>query len=201
MNRAPAVQRLAELLIRAACRRLPADVRAGRCREWTAELPAILADESIRPSILRAPRALAFSVGISKTTRQLTRSTRASSRHARNAQWRTGAVPSRPSDLAVRLVVGLTSWLVFVAAAITLIVVVGTRADPKPWPLLLIAVLGVSFAAFCLVDIARAAEVRYLRKRTWALICLIQIPLGGIIYLCVGRIGPARPVPPSGTPS
>ncbi len=80
-----------------------------------------------------------------------------------------------------------------VAGAITL---GRTRADPHRWPFLLLALL-VGFDAFCLVDIARAAEVRYLRKRTWALICLIQIPLGGILYLSIGRIGPARPVPPA----
>jgi hypothetical protein len=201
VSRLPTVRRLAEWLIRAACRRLPADVRAERYREWTAELPAILADEAIRPVVLRALRALAFSVGISKTTRHLTRSARAGSRRARNAQWRTGASRSRPGELAVRVVIGLASWLVFVAGAITLIAVAGTRPDPNTWPLLLIAALGVGFDAFCLVDIARAAEVRYLRKRTWALICLIQTPLGGILYLSIGRIGPARPVPPSGTSS
>jgi hypothetical protein len=197
VNRAPYVQRIAEWLIRVACRRLPADDRAERCREWTAELPAILADERIRSSFLRGLQALAFSAGISKTTRRLTRSARAGSRRPRNAQWRAGGLPTRPTDLAIRVVIGLAVWLVFVAGAIALIAVVGTRADPHPWPFLLLALLAFAFDAFCLLDIARAAEVRYLRKRTWALICLIQIPLGGILYLSIGRIGPARPVPPN----
>ena len=197
MSRAPAAPRIAEWLIRAACRRLPADARAERYREWTAELPAILSDRSIRPSFLRALRALAFGAGISKTTRHLSRSTRAGSRRARNAQWRTGGLPTRPTDLAIRVVTGLAVWLVFVAGAIALIAVVGTRADPHPWPILLIVVLAFAFDAFCLLDIAHAAEVRYLRKWTWALICLIQIPLGGILYLSIGRIAPARPLPPS----
>jgi hypothetical protein len=199
VSRAPAVQRIAEQLIRAGCGRLPADVRAERCREWTAELPAILADEDVRPSLRRALRALAFSVGIASTARQLTRSARAGSRRTRNAQWRTGGTQSRPTELAIRIVTGLAIWLGFVAGAITLIAVVGTRPDPNTWPLLLIALLAVAFDAFCLVDIARADEVRYLHKWTWVLICLIQIPLGGILYLSIGRIGPARPVPPSGT--
>jgi hypothetical protein len=197
VSRDPYAQRIAEWLIRAACRRLPADERAERYREWTAELPAILADETTRPALLRALRAIAFSAGISRTTRQLTRLTRAGSRRTRNAEWRAGGLPTRPADLAIRVVIGLAVWLVFVAGAIALVAVVGTRADPHPWPLLLIAALGVAFAAFCLLDIARAAEVRYLRKWTWALICMIQIPLGGILYLSIGRIGPARPVPPN----
>jgi hypothetical protein len=41
--------------------------------------------------------------------------------------------------------------------------------------------------------------VRCLSKWKWALICLIQTPLGGILYLCIGRIGPARPLPPEDT--
>jgi hypothetical protein len=58
MSQAPRTQRIAERLIYAACRRLPADVRADRCQEWTAELPAIFDDQSIRPSFLRTLRAL-----------------------------------------------------------------------------------------------------------------------------------------------
>jgi len=197
VSRDRCAQRIAEWLIHAACRRLPADERAERYREWTAELPAIMADESIRSSLLRALRAIAFSAGISKTTRQLTRLTRSDSRRARNAQWRAGELPARPTDLAMRLVIGLAVWLAFVAGAIALITVVGTAAHPHPWPLLLIAALGIAFDAFCLQDIARADQVRYLRKWTWALICLIQTPLGGILYLSIGRIGPARPLPPS----
>ena len=61
------VQRLAERMIRSACGRLPADERAERLREWTAELHAILDDESVRPSWLRGPRALAFCASISRS--------------------------------------------------------------------------------------------------------------------------------------
>jgi Phospholipase_D-nuclease N-terminal len=199
VSAAPRGQRTAEWLIRAACRRLPADARAERCREWTAELPAILGDESVRVSFLRTLRALAFCAGISRTTRQLSRSRRASTRRVRSAQWRTGGLPSRPSDLAIRIVRGLAVWLVVVASSIALLVTQLTPPNPRIWPLLLVAVLGIGFDAFCLVDLARAADVRYLRKWAWAVICLIQCPLGGILYLSIGRIGPARPVPPGAT--
>jgi len=199
MSAAPRGQRTAEWLISAACRRLPADVRAERCREWTAELPAILTDESIRSSSQRTLRALAFCVGISKTTRQLSRSWRASSRRARTAQWRSGGLPGRPSDLAVRLARGLVVWLVVVASAIALLVTQLRPQDPHAWPLLLVVALGIGFDGFCVFDIARAADVRYLRKWAWVVICLAQCPLGGILYLSIGRVGPARPVPPTDT--
>ena len=47
-------------------------------------------------------------------------------------------------------------------------------------------VLLAAFVAWCWVDISRN-EVRYLPKWLWAVICLISIPLGGIVYLLVGR--------------
>ena len=43
------------------------------------------------------------------------------------------------------------------------------------------------FEVCCLVDIARAKEVRRLDRATWALICLVTLPLGGILYLTVAR--------------
>ena len=49
-----------------------------------------------------------------------------------------------------------------------------------------IIVLAVAFVAYCLVDIARH-PVRHLPKWAWVLICLVSIPLGGIVYLLVGR--------------
>ncbi len=200
MSAGPRSQRIAEWLIRAACRRLPADVRAERCREWSAELPAILGDASIRMSLLRTLRALAFCAGISKTTRKLSRSWRASSRRARSAQWRHGELPGRPNDIVGRVIVGIVAELVVVASFIVLAKVLTAGPDPRrPWPLLIYAVLGIGFDAFCLADIARAAGVRYLSKGKWALICLIQCPLGGILYLSIGRAGPAWPVPPGDT--
>lgn len=46
--------------------------------------------------------------------------------------------------------------------------------------------IAVAFLAYCLVDLARN-EVRYLPKWAWALLCITSIPLGGIVYLLVGR--------------
>jgi hypothetical protein len=48
-------------------------------------------------------------------------------------------------------------------------------------------VIGVAFVVYCLVDIARSPSVRYLPRWAWVLICILSIPLGGIVYLLVGR--------------
>jgi hypothetical protein len=48
-------------------------------------------------------------------------------------------------------------------------------------------VLALAFVVYCWVDIARAARVRHLPKWAWALICVLSIPVGGIVYLIVGR--------------
>lgn len=199
MSGAWSVQRIGEWIIRSSCRQFPADVEADRCREWTAELSAILDDASIRSSFLRALRAFAFCAGIARTTRQLSRPARAGARSARNEQWRTGAPRARPGAMAVRLAVGLSAWLVVAGLAIGTIALTA-HPHPNPWPMLLFVPLGIGFDAYCIRDIVRAADVRYLRKWVWVLICLVQIPLGGILYLAIGRIGPAQPVPP-GTPS
>lgn len=47
-------------------------------------------------------------------------------------------------------------------------------------------VLAVAFVAYCLYDLSRS-EVRYLPKWAWALICILSVPLGGVVYLLVGR--------------
>lgn len=195
MSPAPSAQRLAGWLVQAVCRRLPADVRAERCREWTAELPAIFDDQSIRPSFLRALRALSFCAGLSWTTWQLSRSARAVARRTRNAQWRTGVMRTRPPELAIRAVRGVLIWLVVVAAVLGLIALLHTRGLPPNLPVMLVLALAVMFDGFCLADIARAERVRYLRKWAWVLICLVQAPLGGIMYLSIGHIGrhPSRP--------
>ena len=195
MSRVPRAQRIGEWLIRTACRRLPADVRAEQRREWTAELPAILDDQSIHPSFLRTLRALIFCIGISRTARLMSGSARAGSRHTSDSPWRTGTVKTGPADVAVRVVVGLAAWLVFVAGFIGL-----ARAlhhdHQQPLLLLLAVVVAIGFDAFCLADISRAAQVRYLPKWAWVIICLVQCPLGGIMYLSLGHIGrPPRVTP------
>jgi len=56
-----------------------------------------------------------------------------------------------------------------------------------PWAALApLLVLLMAFVVWCWVDISRN-EVKYLPKWLWAIICLISIPLGGIVYLLVGR--------------
>ena len=187
------VQRIAERLIRSACRRLPADERAERVREWTAELDAILDDESIRPSWLRGLRALAFCIGISRATRQLSGPARAGSRRARGSRWRSGAPRTRPNATAVRVAVGVGVYAVVVAGVVA---VLTTHPAPRGWPFLLLVTLGIGFDGYCLADIARSGQVRYLPKWAWALICLAQTPAGGIAYLCAGRGGRARSAPP-----
>ncbi len=56
-----------------------------------------------------------------------------------------------------------------------------------PWaavaPLILLA---LAFVAWCWVDISRN-DVKYLPKWLWGVICAISIPVGGIVYLLVGR--------------
>jgi hypothetical protein len=53
-----------------------------------------------------------------------------------------------------------------------------------------VGVLAVGFVAFCLVDLARAQEVRHLPKWVWVILCLgigLTIPWGGIAYLVFGK--------------
>ncbi|MCZ7533784.1 MAG: PLDc N-terminal domain-containing protein [Acidimicrobiia bacterium] len=49
-----------------------------------------------------------------------------------------------------------------------------------------IVLVAVGFVVYCLFDLSRAT-VRYLPKWLWAVICIVSIPLGGIVYLLVGR--------------
>jgi hypothetical protein len=51
-----------------------------------------------------------------------------------------------------------------------------------------ILLLAAAFEVFCFVDLTRADEVRYLPKTAWAIVCLISIPLGGLLYLVLGRV-------------
>jgi hypothetical protein len=63
-----------------------------------------------------------------------------------------------------------------------------------------VLVAAAGFAVFCLVDIVRAEQVRYLPKWGWAILCLgigLTIPWGGIIYLLAGKVRPPKPPKPS----
>lgn len=197
MSATPRVQRAAERLIRASGRRLPDEERADRCREWSAELPAILHDETVHPKLMRSVRALSYSAGISVTTRRLSRASRRP-QGAPGSAWRDGAVSARPGNMGLRATIGLASWLVIIFTTVSLI-----RAFPHPrgWPVALGLGLAVAFVVFCLADIVRAPAVRYLPKWAWALICVVQIPGGGIIYLSVGRVGRSHSLPPGSAQS
>jgi hypothetical protein len=41
---------------------------------------------------------------------------------------------------------------------------------------------------FLLSDLAAADRVRLLPRWAWAVACLLQIPLGGIAYLAIGKV-------------
>ena len=56
-----------------------------------------------------------------------------------------------------------------------------------PAALVPLVILALAFVVFCVVDVFRTAEVRYLPRWAWALICCFSVPLGGILYLVVGR--------------
>jgi Phospholipase_D-nuclease N-terminal len=159
-------------------------------------LPAILDDASIQLPILRSVQALRYSAGISRTTRHLRRTGR-SSAPSRTSGWRNGAIAARPTTPGPRLTIGAIVWLVVIFAAVWLL-----RAHPNPdgWPFILLLALAAAFDAFCLIDIARASQARYLPKWAWALICLAQCPAGGIVYLCVGRVSRERSAPPGSAP-
>jgi hypothetical protein len=63
-------------------------------------------------------------------------------------------------------------------------------------------VLIVGWDGFCLRDLIRAdpATVRYLDKGTWAIICLLSCPWGGLLYVFVGRGGFGRVLKDRGQP-
>ena len=50
-----------------------------------------------------------------------------------------------------------------------------------------IVVLAVAFVVFCLIDLVRTGQARYLPKLVWAVIICVSVPWGGFIYLLVGR--------------
>jgi Phospholipase_D-nuclease N-terminal len=61
------------------------------------------------------------------------------------------------------------------------------HGGPPLAALLPVVLVAAAFAIYCLVDIVRRPAVRYLPRWAWGLICCVSIPLGGIIYLTVGR--------------
>jgi hypothetical protein len=59
---------------------------------------------------------------------------------------------------------------------------------PGSLPLLVFFLGAAVFEGYCLVDCARASQVRYFNQWTWALIMLITIPVGGVLYLMYGKV-------------
>jgi hypothetical protein len=45
----------------------------------------------------------------------------------------------------------------------------------------------VRFEIFCLNDILHADYVRGLTRQGWIVLCILTIPIGGILYLLYGR--------------
>jgi hypothetical protein len=192
MTRDPLTQRLTGHLIRRACRRLPDDIRDERYREWAAELPAILHDPGIRFAPRRSARALRYAAGTIRSTRRLPRAT-GYPRQRQHASRTPAIISIGPNDLTSRMVVGMGIYLSVAVLTIALLALVNPHGW---WPIIPAFVAGAGFVAFCLADLARASEVRYLPKWGWALACFISIPLGGIIYLSIGKVRRQRRAPP-----
>lgn len=168
----PAAQRITEFLIRRACRRLPADAADDRYREWVAEARAIFDDRVTRPEALRLASALRYAVGIVRCA------------HHPQLAGQPGQT-GQAGSVARRLAVGLAIYL----AVVGLFIGLDQAFRPQgPWPLMAVIACCACFDAFCLADLARAGNVRYLPKWGWVLACLIQSPSGGIVYLAVGRV-------------
>jgi hypothetical protein len=127
---------LGEYLIRRACRRLPADIREERYREWAAELPVILHDPQIRFAPWRAARMLGYAADTLRGTARTPGSTRGA------------IILSRPALLF--LVIFLAG---FVAMNIWLIVL--APGDERPY---LDLVSGLLFVALCIGLLAHASE-------------------------------------------
>jgi hypothetical protein len=65
-----------------------------------------------------------------------------------------------------------------------------------PVVIILVLVAAAGFAGYCLIDLARAKEVRYLPKWVWGILCAglgLTIPWGGILYLAIGKVRPPKP--------
>jgi hypothetical protein len=163
---------IAERLIRRSCRRLPASTRDERYREWAAEVLAILEDPDVRHESMRQARALSYALGIWKC-----------SHHPRLTGGRQAVSPRRAAFVRVTRGIGIYLGVLGVLARLAQVLPVQGL-----WPTILLLVLAVCFDGFCLVDLARAREVRYLAKPWWVLACLIQTPFGGIMYLSAGRV-------------
>jgi hypothetical protein len=48
-------------------------------------------------------------------------------------------------------------------------------------------VLALAWVAYCMVQVARAPGVRGLPRWAWALVVVLSVPLGGVVFLLAGR--------------
>lgn len=153
MTRRPPAQRIAEHLIRRACRHLSGDTRDERYREWTAELPAILHDHDIRAPILRSAHTLSYAVGIFRSTRHLR-----GSADIYPGDTRQPAIFPRP-DGVFPAIAAVALWFTLLALGTAF---PSAFSSPSPWmPLVLAAV----FVPSLLVVIAIVRFVLWLRRR------------------------------------
>jgi Phospholipase_D-nuclease N-terminal len=53
---------------------------------------------------------------------------------------------------------------------------------------IVILVLAAIFVGFCLFDLVRQPTVKHLPRWLWAVITIVSVPLGGILYLTLGRM-------------
>jgi hypothetical protein len=53
--------------------------------------------------------------------------------------------------------------------------------------LLPILLLALALVGYCLYDLTRVPAVRWLPKWGWAIVCMVSVPLGPILYLTLGR--------------
>ena len=54
-------------------------------------------------------------------------------------------------------------------------------------PVLALGVIVLGFVVYCEADLVHAHGVRHLPRWLWAIICGLSVPLGGILYLTLGR--------------
>jgi hypothetical protein len=150
----PHAQRIAEHLIRRACRRLPGDVRDERYREWAAELPAIVGDPDVRYAFLRTARMLRYAAGVARSTRRLPQAVGAPA-------WgeRQPAIFPRP-DGVVPAIAAVALWGTLLGLARAFPAVITSSG---PWHPLVIAAL---FAPSALMALAVIRFVRWLRRRS-----------------------------------
>jgi hypothetical protein len=68
-----------------------------------------------------------------------------------------------------------------VAAVLLILIVLALLIPAVRW--------AARFVAFCLTDLAQTPdeELRHFTRRGWAMIILVMLPLGGMLYLTYGK--------------